>query len=154
MNRWKSRPYWLLLSAVALWVLLVLAPSWLHFAGWLNGEFAVRSMFKSVCHQIPERSFSLLGTPVAVCARCLGLYLGFLIGVIILPRADRLSGLLQARPRLMLLFLVPMACDLLIWENTHWSRFLTGQAAAFPVALFVYLAVEQIAASQLSRSSQ
>lgn len=154
MNRRRGRPYWLLLGAVALWVLLVLAPPMLHLAGWLNAESAVRSTFKSVCHQIPERSFSLLGTPVAVCARCLGLYLGFLVGVILLPRAERLSALLLARPRLMLVFCLPMACDLLLWENTLGSRFLTGLAAAFPVALFVYLAVEQIAASQLSRNSQ
>src|SRR5512138_2688166 len=29
-----------------------------------------------VCHQIPERSFFLSGLPLAVCARCLGLYVG------------------------------------------------------------------------------
>lgn len=29
-----------------------------------------------VCHQIPERSFWISALPVAVCARCFGLYLG------------------------------------------------------------------------------
>ncbi len=111
-------------------------------------------MFRSICHQLPERSFSLLGSPVGVCARCLGLYLGFLAGATTLPLSNRLSNLLEERPRLMILFTVPMACDLLFWENTHWSRLLTGAVAAYPVALFVYLAVEQLAASQLSRSSQ
>ena len=111
-------------------------------------------MFRSICHQLPERSFSLFGSPVAVCARCLGLYLGFLVGAATLPLGTRLSRILIGQPRLMILFALPMACDLLFWENTRWSRLLTGAIAAYPVALFVYLAVEQIAASQLSRSSQ
>jgi hypothetical protein len=35
-----------------------------------------------ICHQRPERSFALWGTPLPVCARCTGIYLGAAIGVI------------------------------------------------------------------------
>ena len=154
MNRWKSRPYWLLGGAASLWVALVLAPPFLHSGGWLSEESAVRLIFRSVCHQIPERSLALLGSPVGVCARCFGLYLGFLSGAVVLPLTKRFSNVLESRPRLMLLFFLPMACDLLAWENTILSRFLSGFVAALPVALFVYLAVEQIAVSRLSRSVQ
>ncbi len=38
--------------------------------------------FSLVCHQRPERSFYIFGTPVAVCARCLGIYLGAAIGLL------------------------------------------------------------------------
>src|SRR5262245_28340583 len=35
-----------------------------------------------VCHQRPERSFYLAGAQLPVCARCLGLYVGGLLGAI------------------------------------------------------------------------
>lgn len=35
-----------------------------------------------VCHQFESRSFFIGGNPVAVCARCTGIYAGFLIGLI------------------------------------------------------------------------
>src|SRR5687767_6864982 len=38
---------------------------------------AVYGAFGRVCHQIPERSFHVVGQPLAVCARCTGLYVGF-----------------------------------------------------------------------------
>ncbi|MEW5805963.1 MAG: DUF2085 domain-containing protein [Acidobacteriota bacterium] len=38
-------------------------------------------LFSSLCHQIQERAFSLFGHPCAVCARCTGIYIGFLVGV-------------------------------------------------------------------------
>jgi uncharacterized membrane protein len=34
-----------------------------------------------ICHQLPERSFFLAGSPLPVCARCTGLYLGGLCGI-------------------------------------------------------------------------
>jgi uncharacterized membrane protein len=41
--------------------------------------------FSGVCHQIPARSFHVWGQPLAVCARCTGVYAGFLAGAIIFP---------------------------------------------------------------------
>jgi uncharacterized membrane protein len=43
--------------------------------------FALQRGFSVVCHQRPERSFWIFGAPVAVCARCLGIYLGAAIGL-------------------------------------------------------------------------
>lgn len=49
--------------------------------------------FSPVCHQDPARSFWLFGAPVAVCARCLGIYLGSAVGAWIpAPRRMLLSG--------------------------------------------------------------
>jgi uncharacterized membrane protein len=42
--------------------------------------WAVTQFFSVVCHQDPGRSFWLAGAPVAVCARCLGIYLGAAAG--------------------------------------------------------------------------
>jgi len=45
--------------------------------------FALHGGFGLVCHQRPERSFWIFGIPVAVCARCLGIYLGSAIGLVL-----------------------------------------------------------------------
>jgi uncharacterized membrane protein len=50
--------------------------------------------FSPVCHQDPARSFWLFGAPVAVCARCLGIYLGAAVGAWIpAPRRKVLAAL-------------------------------------------------------------
>jgi len=45
--------------------------------------FALERGFALVCHQRPERSFSLFGAPLAICARCLGIYLGAALGLLL-----------------------------------------------------------------------
>ena len=56
--------------------------------------FAIWQFFSPVCHQDPARSFWILGAPLAVCARCLGIYLGAAVGAWIpAPRRVLLSGL-------------------------------------------------------------
>ena len=47
------------------------------------GGAAVYAAFGWVCHQEPERSWELTGRPLAVCVRCLGLYLGALAGSVV-----------------------------------------------------------------------
>jgi uncharacterized membrane protein len=43
------------------------------------GGLAVYASFRAFCHQQPERSFLLGGFPLAVCARCAGIYVGLLL---------------------------------------------------------------------------
>ena len=54
-----------------------------------------------VCHQIAERSFSLAGQPLAVCARCLGIYVGGLAALMFYPlmRPLKRTDLLRRRWR-------------------------------------------------------
>lgn len=40
-------------------------------------------IFAHSCHQRPERTFWILGYPVALCCRCLGFYIGVVIGSIL-----------------------------------------------------------------------
>lgn len=96
--------------------------------------------FRAACHQMPERSFHLWGFPLAVCARCLGLYAGALAALFCYPLLRRPTRT-DAPPRAwLILATLPTAVDfalgvLGLWENTHWSRFLTalvaGAAAPF-----------------------
>ncbi|HEV2021449.1 MAG TPA: DUF2085 domain-containing protein [Terriglobales bacterium] len=56
--------------------------------------FGILLFFSPVCHQDPARLFWIFGGPVAVCARCLGIYLGAAVGAWIpAPRRVLLAGL-------------------------------------------------------------
>ena len=142
MPRSRSWRYWLLFAVVTLWQLLILLPPFVgsHHAGLST---LLYHPFSALCHQISDRSLHLYGFPLAVCARCSGLYFGFWLGLLIIPSLKVLSARLVRSPRLMLLFAVPMGVDLLI-GNTAFSRFFTGALSTFVVPLFVWLAVEQL----------
>ena len=91
---------------------------WLYFA------------FSFVCHQQPERSLWVAGLPLAVCARCAGIYLGALLGLLLN---------LPSRRTLLLAALILVAVD---WAteaaglHPPWLllRFLTGALAGLAAA--------------------
>jgi uncharacterized membrane protein len=93
---------------------------------------AIYQSLKTVCHQVPERSFQLAGHPLAVCARCFGIYAGFAVMVLLYPLATRGLRLTRTpRREWFLLALMPTAIDFMLgvtgwWANTHLSRALTG----------------------------
>jgi uncharacterized membrane protein len=145
----RTGRYRLLLLAVTIWLALIfLAP--LARAGHSATWPFIYGFFRPVCHQQVDRSFSAYGHPLAVCHRCLGLYTGFWLGLLLLPRVRRPCGQLLARPRLLLVTLAPLAIDLAI-GNTPASRFLTGAIAAAPTALFVWIAAEEFRRPRLLR---
>jgi uncharacterized membrane protein len=47
----------------------------------------IRWFYASACHQRPDRSFLLYGLPLAVCARCTGIYAGAIWGSLLRLRA-------------------------------------------------------------------
>lgn len=62
---WASALLLAALAAAEHWMGVASALSWLVYgvASWL-------------CHQLPDRSFHLDSTPLPVCARCIGIYVG------------------------------------------------------------------------------
>jgi uncharacterized membrane protein len=104
--------------------------------------FFIYEMFGRVCHQIPERSFQLAGHPLAVCARCTGIYFGFAGVVLAYPLVRSLNRSDAPARKWLLLAAVPTALDFAlgfsgIWKNTHWSRALTGALLGAVAALYV-----------------
>ena len=73
--RWKP---WAL-APLALACAAIATPYFLAH-GVLPIGVALERGFAIVCHQQPERSFLLFGGTVAVCSRCLGIYLGAALG--------------------------------------------------------------------------
>ena len=47
--------------------------------------------FSPLCHQVVERSFRFGDAPLAVCARCTGVYAGLLLGLVVYPLWRRLD---------------------------------------------------------------
>ncbi|HVF56396.1 MAG TPA: DUF2085 domain-containing protein [Pyrinomonadaceae bacterium] len=143
-QRRAARAVWCVsLTAVLLFVgVIVLAPlTRAHGQALLS--WGIYRAFSVACHQMPERSFFVGGFPLAVCARCFGLYAGGAAGVLVFPLLRPLSGAAQSPPRMWLfLAAVPTTIDFALgffgfWENTHLSRFATasllGMASAFYV---------------------
>ena len=139
----RARAAWgAALAVAALLVGAIVAAPLLRARGAVFLSAALYGGFRAACHQMPERSFYAAGFPLAVCARCFGLYAGALLGLALYPLARPLVRT-DAPPRAWLfLAAVPTSVDfalgvLGVWENTHWSRFLTaallGGAAAFYV---------------------
>ncbi len=131
------------------WVFVILlAP--LADANNLDGiSNPIYKFFSYICHQIPSRSFYLENHAFAVCSRCFGIYFGLLIGFIVYPFFRSLENI-ELLPRVWLfLAMLPMAIDWSlgffgVWENTHWSRFLTGLILGAACAIFIVPALVEI----------
>lgn len=55
---------------------------WLEARG-LHAAGVLRLGYAPLCHQLPERSFTVDSRPAAVCARCSGLYVGGVAGMLV-----------------------------------------------------------------------
>ena len=91
----------------------------------------IYACFSPVCHQEPARSFILFGHPLAVCARCFGIYAGFTAGALLVPFRRGFSTLPAPRLRALILASAPIAVDtaanwLGLWNTGNWPRFGLG----------------------------
>jgi uncharacterized membrane protein len=76
----------IILASLVLCGAVVFPPIWIRSGH--GPDFASAAgyfFFSGVCHQIPARSFHVWGEPLAVCARCTGVYAGFLAGTLVFP---------------------------------------------------------------------
>jgi uncharacterized membrane protein len=133
---------------------------WLHL-GLLGGTVAVAALaaappfvpaawrpllyaaFAPACHQLPARSPHVDGVALAVCDRCVGIYLGLVAGVAaaaLLRSAWR--GLGQAGRYVLLGALLPLGIDWIagwigLWQGTPFTRAGTGFLFGTVAASFV-----------------
>jgi uncharacterized membrane protein len=123
---------WGCVAAGALVWLALIVGAPLAWAGGHDGAaFVIYRSLKTVCHQIPERAFWVAGHPLAVCARCLGIYVGFAVAALVYPLTRSLRETTTPQRAWLIAALLPTSVDFLLgltglWANTHSSRFLTG----------------------------
>lgn len=89
------------------------------------------AVFSPTCHQIPSRCFYAFGNPVAVCARCLGIYAGFLLGILIFPLIKDFSKPAMPKAKTLIFLSMPIIIDATgnlagLWTSSNWVRLLTG----------------------------
>ena len=99
---------------------------------------------KKICHQRPDRSFFIFGKKLPLCARCLGLYLSFFIGVII--AIFNINWLINFKAYQIILFLVICIIPLLIdgftqlhklRKSNNVLRLITGLITGFSSSIFL-----------------
>jgi len=104
---------WILAALAAVWFVLLLAAPLLPVP--LSATiYAIGSL---ICHQRPERSFWLAGQQLPVCARCIGIYAGAVLGAAIAPLLGRVG-----RPRLLIVLATVPALLSLAVEWTGMGR--------------------------------
>lgn len=127
---------WLLLLG---FVLLPILPVTLPF----SGQVFIRGLYKMLCHQIEDRCFHWQGIAFAVCHRCMGLYLGWWLGMNVYPLIQKQASFFENHSRLVLFVTVsPMLVDWLLGVlqlgGSPWQgQFGTGLVAGLGMSYFV-----------------
>lgn len=105
-----------------------------------------RLLFRILCHGKVERCLELFGTPMPICARCVGIYVGMLAGIV----AFWAVPLLRERVMRIVAFVcaAPLAIDGLtqlagLRESTNDLRIATGLVAGLAFGLWILSAVER-----------
>jgi uncharacterized membrane protein len=95
---------------------------------WASFIYAVYSPF---CHQAPDRSLSCFGQPLAVCARCLGIYLGTLFGLVLYPLIRGWRQVRAPKSKTFFVLSAPIVLDtaanfIKLWQSPNSVRLATG----------------------------
>jgi uncharacterized membrane protein len=118
------------LTGTIAWLAALVAAPYLRSrgSGW---GLLLHDCFAPLCHQRPERSFWAFGYPLAVCARCTGIYGGFLLGLAAYPFRRGFALLRLPSQAALAAAVMPLAADaagnlLGLWNSPAGLRLLTG----------------------------
>ncbi len=146
----QARKAWAIGFAVVLfWIILIVFPPIAKEFGLNRVSTIIYTFFSVLCHQMPERSFHIFDHQFAVCSRCFGVYFGLVFGFLVYPFFRKIENI-EPFPRIWLfLSLVPMTIDWSlgvfgIWQNNHFSRFLTGLILGTACAVFIIPAIVEL----------
>ena len=119
------------------------------FCSWAIAQGASmqwRILFRLMCHGRVERCLELFGTPMPICARCVGIYGGMLLGIV------GFRAIPWLRERVMrgvaIVCAIPLALDGFtqlsgLRESTNELRIATGIVAGLAFGLWILSAVER-----------
>ena len=137
------------LSLVAIWSAAILIAPVARLLAVEQVSTPLYNFFGYVCHQLPDRSFHIMGEQFGVCSRCFGVYFGIVLGIAIYPLFRQIDTV-EPIPRVWLfLSLIPIGIDWSltafgIWENTQFSRLATGLILGAACAVFIIPALVEI----------
>ncbi len=94
-------------ALAATWTAGTVAAPWLVAHDWAPGSW-LRLLYRPGCHQLADRCLDFGFGPLAVCARCFGLYIGGTVGLLWTLARNRAS---RPRPRWLLIASLPTVLD-------------------------------------------
>lgn len=126
-------------------VAMTAATPWLSY----GPRLLIRLVFRTLCHQQPDRSFQIGGIPFAVCHRCFGIYSGIAAGLIGRSLVRRWKAVIEENaPAIVLGVVILVGLDwgldiVGIWENTPLTRLATGFVAGCVGGIYLALALSR-----------
>lgn len=92
-----------------------------------SGQHWTEKLFYGVCHQLPDRSFFINGSPMAVNSRCFGIFFGLFAGWAFIPFSLKMTIGRSWPVKLLLVAVILQVIDFTgnlfqLWENTNLSR--------------------------------
>jgi uncharacterized membrane protein len=151
---------WMISVAVfAIWTLLIVAAPSARLGGVESISSPLYSFFGYICHQLPDRSFHILSEPLGVCSRCIGVYLGLLLGTLVYPLWRSVDSVEPPARFWLFLSLIPIGIDwsltaFSIWQNTQASRFITGFILGVACSTFILPALVEITRNLMFRRAR
>lgn len=90
-----------------------------------------------VCHRLPDRSFFYRGKQFPICARCTGILIGYLIGILYAIFYGKIALYFS------IILLIPLIIDGSVqlagkWKSTNRRRLLTGILAGVGTDFLFY----------------
>lgn len=145
------------LFLVAAWVFIILLAPIAKANDLTSISSPIYGFFSHICHQMPSRSFHMLGHKFAVCSRCFGVYSGLVIGMLAYPLFRSMEKIEPFPSVWLILSLVPMAIDWSltffgIWENTYLTRVTTGLILGITCAVYIVPALVELSQITLLKS--
>lgn len=95
-----------------------------------------------ICHKKPERSFFYRGKQFPICSRCTGIFIGYIIGIIIIILSFLFNYQIP-KPQYLFILITPMAIDgtmqfLTSYESTNIKRLITGILSGIAMMILIY----------------
>jgi uncharacterized membrane protein len=115
---------------------------------WALAAFGSRAqglhiVFKDFCHQMPERTLTICGAPMAVCSRCAGIYAGIAIGALLPPLAFMAR---HGRVAIWMAFAIVLLDvgiqNYMLHSINHFFRITTGFAAGWAASAFLFGSID------------
>lgn len=132
----------LALYSAFFWICAFSAPFLSHIENY-NLSAKITYILSNACHQNPERSFWLLGYPVSLCARCLGVYIGTTL-CCILVLFNKLNISIKVFVIMTFLSLIDIILNLLNINTGNIIRFCTGLIIGLLITISVNFILKKL----------
>ncbi len=142
-------------ALAGLWTAGIVVAPWLIAHDVIAGHW-LRWFYRPACHQISDRCLDLGVGPMAVCARCAGLYLGGTLALLWTTIRDRSC---RPRPRWLAVVAAPTILDFVAGQIGlpsfgNWARFAIAMPLGFLAGLYLGDALFEIVRHNSSQGNR